>query len=257
MLTETRPKPSTARFLLTLVLTSGVASAAFAQQVSVEYWLRGLASAQKFELVVGVGVGSVLVTPPAVSTPASIGETLAKAGVPFGFTTSKDGSKILILQLGIDALSKSVGIAEGQGPAMSGTASATLREYRDRDDERGAPEPPAEKPVEDPNDPRLAPKPILPPQADPDDPIEAMIDRSIQPLPKQIDMNDPDEAQVDPTVKPLPPQIDYNDPDERRTPTPPQTPAGASTAPEKAAPKPAAPPPTSKPVGPKTNGQKG
>ncbi len=216
-----------------------------------ETWLRGLASTQKFELVVGVGVGSVLVTPPAVATPASIGETLAKAGVPFGFTTSKDGSRILILQLGIDALSKSVGIAGGSRASSSaGDPSLSFRESRDRDVERSpiAPEASAEKIVEDPNDPRLQPKPILPPQADPDDPIEAMIDRSIQPLPKQIDMSDPDEAQVDPMVKPLPPQIDYNDPDERRTPPPPASAPAASSPPQKSAPKPIAPPKPAPPV---------
>ncbi len=217
---------------------------ASAQQVSVESWLRGLASTQKFELVVGVGVGSVLVTPPASATPASIGETLAKAGVPFGFTTSKDGSRILILQLGIDALSKSVGIAGGALGSGTADSSVSFRESRRREseDQRSEPEPSADKVVEDPDDPRLQPKPILPPQADPDDPIEAMIDRSIQPLPKQIDMSDPDEAQVDPMVKPLPPQIDYNDPDERRTPPPPASTPGASAPPRKSAPKPPAPP---------------
>jgi hypothetical protein len=221
------------------------APVASAQQMSVETWLRSLASTQKFELVVGVGVGSVLVTPPAVATPASIGDTLAKVGVPFGFTTSKDGSRILILQLGVDALSKSVGIAGGSGGATSsGDPSLTFRESRERDRERGAAESEAEaeKPVEDPNDPRLQPKPILPPQADPDDPIEAMIDRSIPPLPKQIDMSDPDESQVDPLVKPLPPQIDYNDPDERRTPPPPAPAPGASSPPQKSGPKSPAPP---------------
>lgn len=251
-------RSSSIRFLLTALLIAG-ATMASAQQVSVEAWLRGLASTQKFELVVGVGVGSVLVTPPVSATPASIGETLAKAGVPFGFTTSKDGSRILILQLGIDALSKSVGIAGGGGGSGTADPSLSYREFRGREGEaqQSEPDPPAEKVVEDPNDPRLQPKPILPPQADPDDPIEAMIDRSIQPLPKQIDMNDPDEAQVDPSVKPLPPQIDYNDPDERRTPPPPPSaPApGASAPPQKSAPKPIAPP---KPPqqGPKT-GSKG
>lgn len=236
-------------FLLTLLVAGVSPSLAAAQQVSVESWLRGLASTQKFELVVGVGIGGVLVTPPAVATPGSIGDTLARAGVPFGFTTSKDGSKILILQLGIDALSKSVGIAGGTGGAMAGEPSASFREFREREDGRTPPSgPPTEKPVEDPNDPRLQPKPILPPQADPDDPIEAMIDRSIQPLPKQIDMNDPDEAQVDPTVKPLPPQIDYNDPDERRTPPPPTPVPSASSPPQKTAPKPTVPPKPTPPI---------
>ena len=236
-----KPKPSPPfRFLLTVLLAAG-ASVASAQQVSVETWLKSLASTQKFELVVGVGVGSVLVTPPAVATPVSIGDTLAKVGVPFGFTTSKDGSRILILQLGVDALSKSVGIAGGSGGAVSGDPSVNFRDPRGPDGERGAPEPLEEKVVEDPNDPRLQPKPILPPQADPDDPIEAMIDRSIPPLPKQIDMSDPDEAQVDPLVKPLPPQIDYNDPDERRTPPPPAPAPGASSPPQKSTPKPTAP----------------
>ncbi len=240
MTTPTRRKGFAPILLLTTLVLATGASLASAQQVSVETWLRGLASTQKFELVVGVGVGSVLVTPPSVATPASIGDTLAKAGVPFGFTTSKDGSKILILQLGIDALSKSVGIAggsSGSGGSASADPSLSFPESRERAGERSEPEPPTEKAVEDPNDPRLQPKPILPPQADPDDPIEALIDRSIQPLPKQIDMSDPDEAQVDPLVKPLPPQIDYNDPDERRTPPPPA--GGAS--PQKSVPKPTAP----------------
>ena len=194
------------------VLATAFASQAVAQPVSVESWLRHLASTQKFELVVGVGVGRVMVTPPDVATPAAIGEVLAKAGVPFGFTTSKDGKKILILQLGIDALSKSVGIPGG---AVEGERDSRLG--RKNGDE---PEPEAPAAVEDPNDPRLQSRPALPAQADPDDPAEAFIDRSIPPLPKQIDLNDPEEAQIDPARKPLPPQIDYNDPDERRTPPP-------------------------------------
>jgi len=217
-----------ARSCTFLPLFLGVAlsgSTASAQQVPVEGWLRGLAAAQKFELVVGKGMGGVMVTPPAVPTPQAVGDALAKAGVPFGFTTSKDGSRILILQLGIDALSKSVGIASGgagAGSDSAGTATANnvgadLGERAGRGG-RGEAEIEEPKVVEDPNDPRLQSKPALPPGPDADDPIEAFIDRSIKPLPPQIDMNDPDEAQVDPNRKALPPQIDYNDPDERRTP---------------------------------------
>lgn len=237
-----------------LALLSAIwAGPAFAQQVPVEGWLRGLAASQKFELVVGKDVGSVMVTPPGQLTPKSIGDALAKSGVPFGFTTSKDGSRILILQLGIDALSKSVGIPGGASSAPSAGPESGDASFERKRKQRDEPEASAEEAppvVDDPNDPRLQPKPILPPQADPDDPIEAMIDRSIQPLPKQIDMSDPDEAQVDPMVKPLPPQIDYNDPDERRTPPPPASTPGASSPPRKSAPKPTPnPEPPPRPLG--------
>lgn len=239
--------------LLLALLPAMWATPALAQQVPVEGWLRGLAASQKFELVVGKDVGTVMVTPPEQLTPKSIGDALAKSGVPFGFTTSKDGSRILILQLGIDALSKSVGISGGASPAPSGSLGnddpSFERKRRQKDEsEESAEEAP--RVVEDPNDPRLQPKPILPPQADPDDPIEAMIDRSIQPLPKQIDMSDPDEAQVDPLVKPLPPQIDYNDPDERRTPPP----AAGGASPQKSLPKPRPPARPEPNPGPKTGG---
>lgn len=211
--------------LLVSVALLMAAPFAMAQQVPVETWLRGLAAAQKFELVVGKGLGGVMVTPPAAATPESIGEALVKSGVPFGFTTSKDGSRILILQLGIDALSKSVGIPGG---GTTGEASGFEGRPGMSDDEKerrlrgesGESEAEDARTAEDKTDTRLQSKPALPPQADPDDPIEAYIDHSIQPLPKQIDMSDPDEAQVDPQRKPLPPQIDYNDPDEKRTPPP-------------------------------------